>query len=430
MSALRFRSPRAAGALPVLLAVVLHAGLLGLGLIVSNERPLVARSSRRGEVRIWLELDEGLAPGAGRNEAPPSGPAARTEPAAALRAASVARVSPAPGRPAATSERPAATTERPASVATTERPPTQASVEGEAPSSAQPTPVEEYGGPPGPALAPGSALAGPPVWSLPGVLAPRPGAAPAPTAAPTARPVDPAIAGKVLASTLQTRDKQIGLQLPAAGVVASALNDAVRSSDAPGDARATFEVKLSGDGAVRGVRVVSSTAGKADAWERVASKAAAALAARTLTLGEAGKDGVTVKVVVTSKVVYPTHTKERGEVAPVCAEDILLQLADSLGQQVSDGKPPNLVQLKDGSFCIPIGIRISGDLSNIGAHLQRVVSSSYDVVLPNALGLQAGEVLPVDTRAPWLKNLQPRGPRLPPPREWQKKKKKKIKIDR
>jgi len=443
------RSPCAAEGLTALLAVVLHLGVLGLGLVVSDERLLVARSSREDAAGTWLDFEQALEPGAGAardpGEAPrepaPSGPAAKTARVATPRAAEAVTPSAPeipPEAPSPSPEPAAPAAEAAAEAPAAPAPPVSGEPTPETPSGAPaaPPPVagagepghDEYGGPPagGAVVAPG--LAGAPVWSLPGVLAPAPDApaAPAPTRAPGARPVDPKIASKALTSTMLSHDKELGLQMPAAGVVATTLSDAVRSSEAPGDARASFEVQIGGDGQVRSVRVLSSSTGNAGTWERVAKKAAAALAQRALTVGEVGRDGVTVKVKITSKLVYPAGSKERGEVAPVCAEDMILNAADALGQLgTSDGKQPRLIEMKDGRFCIPVGIALKGDLSNIGATNEKVVSATYDVALPNTPKLQAGEVLPVDTRAPWLKNLPAKGPRMPLPKKWEKKKKKK-----
>ncbi|AKT39037.1 hypothetical protein [Chondromyces crocatus] len=476
------RSSRSAEAVAVLVAVALHVGLLGTGLLPWAERPL-AQADADDAVTTWLELEDVRpAPGGGDMpteastpeppgaprapaEAPPSDDPLARNGASEARPAAVVPSPPAPTEPTPTPppaveppapqlpsdplDPPPAPPEAPSPVAPPIAPPAAVPVEppaiaqlpGTPPSetpSAPPEPSspaapspgspDEYGGAPPPevALAPG--LGGAPVWTLPGVLAPRPEATAAPTSAPAAAPVDPTIAGKVLTSSIQTRDKSLGLQMPAAGVVATSLADAVRSSTAPLDARAKFEVKLGADGSVQGVRVLSATAGDAIEWERAARNAAQALASRTLQVGEAGRDGVTVVVKVESKVVYPAGTKTKADVEPVCAEDVVLEMVRNL-EQLGSSEKPTRIQLGDGSFCIPIGLRVRGDVANIGAVQQRVVSSSFDVVLPGSMKLQAEEVLPVDTRAPWLKDLPSKGPRLPPPKKWQKKKKPKKKKD-
>jgi hypothetical protein len=237
--------------------------------------------------------------------------------------------------------------------------------------------------------------------------------------------VDTAIAGKVLTASLQSRDKELGLQMPAAGVVATTLADAVRASEAPGDARARFEVQLSGDGKVRGVRVLSSSAGQAATWDRVARKAAAALTTRPLALGEAGKEGATVIVKVDSKIVYPAGSKTKVDVEPVCADEVLQEMAAALEEVGTSERKPRPVQTGEGfPICIPIGVRGKGDVSNLGATTEKVVTASYDVVLPGAPKLQADAVLPVEKRAPWLRKLPAKGPQVPH-KKWKPKKKKK-----
>jgi hypothetical protein len=236
--------------------------------------------------------------------------------------------------------------------------------------------------------------------------------------------VDAAIAGKVLRGTLQSRDRELGLQMPAAGVVASTLATAVRGSEAPADSRATFEVRLDGGGQVLGVRVVSATAGEGATWERISKKAAAALSSRALSLGEAGRDGATVIVKVASKLVYPAGTQKKVDVEPVCADEVLEEMAAALEEVGSSGKKPRTQPTReDRRFCVPIGVRGTGDMSNFGANAETLVSSSYEVVLPGATKLPAGEALPLDTRAPWLKQLPSpsKGPRLPP-KKWKPKK--------
>lgn len=415
-------SPRAAELGATLVALGLHLGLLALGLAIPGERPMLARSSHDDEAGTWLDLEE-LRPGAPA-AAVPAG-AAVPVPAAAAAAARAPAAAPVPAPESAPAPEPEPAPE-PASESASAPEPGPAP-EAPAGPAAPPAPgsPDEYGGPPPaePGVAPG--LGGTPVWALPGVIAPRPEAPAAPTAAPAA-PVDIAAAGKVLNSTLQSRDKELGLQMPGAGVVATAVADAVRGLETPGDARAKFEVKLGGDGRVQGVRVISTTGGDAGVWERAAQKAAGALASRQLQVGEAGREGATVIVKIESKVTYPSGSKEKTTVAPVCAEDVLLEAIKNM-EELAGQKRPGMIQLPDGSFCIPVGIAGRGDLSDIGAHMQKVVSSSFDVVLPGAMKLQADEVLPVDTRAPWLKNLPSKGPRLPPPKKWQKKKKKKKK---
>jgi len=297
----------------------------------------------------------------------------------------------------------------------------------------KPSGGSEYGPPPSgdrPGLPPGL---GAPIWSVPGVLP----TAPPPKAAPTAveaRPVDPRVAEHVIDGSLHSRDKDKGIQIPGAGVVADTLAGAVRSG-APLDARATFEVKLSGEGNVEGVRLVRASAGDASGWDRVVGAAKSALAARKLQMGTDGK-GVTVVVKVESSVEYPAGNKEKQSIQPVCANEVIEQLEAAIKSVTDNGGMIRGVRDDTGrfipytgmtdeqrrKFCIPIGLRAKGDASNFGAHATNVVRSSFTIVRAGEKALQADGVLPVDTRVPWA----PADPtKVRPPEKPQLKKKKK-----
>ncbi|WP_437984133.1 hypothetical protein [Sorangium sp. So ce117] len=176
-----------------------------------------------------------------------------------------------------------------------------------------PAPSSEYDGPPTAEAPRGVAgLGGAPVWQLPGVLPDRAPPAPAPTAPAAPREVSADRAGELLREAMRDRDKTLGLDLPAAGTVASVVADAVRSAETPSTARAVFEVHLSGAGAVLGVRALSSTAGAAALWARVAREAAAQLAGRVLAMTAAFTKGAKVYVTVSSSVQMPSGATSGG----------------------------------------------------------------------------------------------------------------------
>jgi hypothetical protein len=170
-----------------------------------------------------------------------------------------------------------------------------------------PSPDGVPGGSSEPAPLPG--LGGAPVWTLPGVLPDAPTAAPAPTAPPPPRPVDPKVADRVLQEGMAEQDKAKGIDLPAAGTVASTVAAAVRGSEVPADSHASIEVRLSGTGQVLGVRVVSSSSGNADAWARVAAAVKAQLAGRALAMGSTYAKGALVNVDVSSVLQLPAGPK-------------------------------------------------------------------------------------------------------------------------
>lgn len=189
-------------------------------------------------------------------------------------------------------------------------------------------------GPPG--------IGGQPVWSIPGVVTASPGGPPAPTAPPAPREVDPNIAGKVLTAEQKKKDRALGLNLPAAGTVASALGDAVRGEDTPNEGRASFVVRIGPNGQILDVRVATTSAGSVSVWERAARAAASRLRGKALTLTSEYAKGATVYVDVSSAMLMPDGTKTGG-----------------LQRQ---------------------GAGASFDLSNLGAKPRRSVRTSFTVV--------------------------------------------------
>jgi hypothetical protein len=179
-----------------------------------------------------------------------------------------------------------------------------------------------------------------PVWAYgTGVLP----ALPAPVAAPTAiavAPIDREAATRVLTAAMKERDKKLGIDLPAAGSVASAVADVVRSVSTINEGKATLVVRLGPGGKVTGVSVSSMTAGSSGDWDRVASAVSSKLASKQLFLTTEYEKGAVVTVTVTSKMQLPAGGKS------------------VISQQ---------------------GLGASYDLSSIGAHPTRVVSTSFSV---------------------------------------------------
>ncbi|WP_044985415.1 hypothetical protein [Sorangium cellulosum] len=372
--------------------------------------------------------------------------------AAAAKVASTERARPVPAAPAAPAAEPKEAPEAAAPEGAVPEPaaPEAAApaAEAAAPGAEAPGPVaeapgppaaappgDEYGGPP-PAAGGGVALApgiGTPLWSVPGLLPGPDAPRAAPTAAPSARPLDPAIAGKVLNETLHGKDKSVGISVPAAGVVASTLADTVRASAAPLDARATFEVKLGADGQVLGVRLVSATAGDGPTWDRIVDAAKGALAGSALQMGP-DRQPVTVTVKVQSKVQYPSGSKKKPKPELVCAEEVLEQLQQAvenpnmLGDRRGLGGGAAAAADMDEEerkrlFCIPIGLRVKGDLSDVGAHRINVVSASFAVKREGERALPHEDILPIDTRVPWApKDPKKMKPPPKPKKKWKKKK--------
>ena len=160
-------------------------------------------------------------------------------------------------------------------------------------------------------------------------------AGPAPTVAPSARPVDVNIAGKVIADAMGKRDKDLGIEFPGGGTVASAVRGVVQGSDVPNESKASIEFRIGPGGQVLGVRVVGYSGGSADSWARVASAAAAAMAGRMINMTAAYAKGAIVTIDVSSTLAPPS------------------------------GK---------GSGLSGTGLKF--DMSNLGAHATRVVRAS------------------------------------------------------
>ena len=306
-----------------LIAVGLHAALPVMAFVA----PLPAAEEARAPVQGQIEIDV---------ESTKEAPEASPLPAAQIDAPR-------------TDDRPP-----PIDPSRAERPATNVIVPGPAPTgilTAEPTatgaptivvaPKSEYDGPP-PAV-PGGPVSnlpgiGSPAWAIPGVVPDMGTAAPAPTTAPKAT-VDTQIATKVLNQVIKEKDKALGLDLPGAGTIASAVRNVVAASSVPTESRATVEVRLSPTGQVLSARVTSSSGG-GDAWSGVAKSVQASLAGKAL-LGKSGfEKGAIVYVSVTSTATLPDGSKSSIE--------------------------------RDGA-----GAKF--DVANIGAHMQRVVRTSYSV---------------------------------------------------
>lgn len=205
-------------------------------------------------------------------------------------------------------------------------------------------PPDEYGGASNADGIEGvTGLNGVPVWQIPGMLPDRAQAPRAPTAPTPQRETRVDKANEVLREAMRSKDKELGLDLPAAGTVATVLADAVRAASTPDTARATFEVRLSGAGQVIEVRALSSTAGAADLWAQVARAAAVRLAGRALAMTTAFAKGAKVYVTVSSAINMPSGTSPGGRI-----------------QQS--------------------GLGFGFDVSDLGAHATRVVSSTFRAV--------------------------------------------------
>ncbi|MDI1478126.1 hypothetical protein [Polyangium sp. y55x31] len=208
-------------------------------------------------------------------------------------------------------------------------------------------PPDEYGAPPPPVPGggPGIPGIGGPAWAIPGVIPEAGKPKPAPTTVGPPPEVDRKIAGRVITDVMREKDRQLGLDLPGAGTIATVVSDVVRGSGTPDVARATLEVRIAPGGRVASVRVVRSSAGNAGDWSAVAGAVSGRLASRQFTLPESYAQGAIVMVEVVSQ----------------------LQMPDGSTGGTNIGK---------GGSSDSLGGSVSFDVANIGARPKRHVRAS------------------------------------------------------
>lgn len=319
-----------------IIAAVLHGALPVAAFIAPTQE--IEAPSEPIEVEIEVEVEATRAPS-------PAVEAARVEPRPEVEPPRT-DVPPPPsnGRPAAPSNVEPGPV--PTVMPTVEPPGSGAPTAPTAPTGPAPTGTSEYDGPPpavptGPLVGGGLPGMGNGAWSsIPGVVPDMGGPRPAPTVSPKAT-VDPKIATKVITQAMKEKDKGLGLDLPAGGTVASSIRQAVQGTATPPESRATFEVKLSPTGQVLSVRMTSSSGGSPESWAAAAKIAQASLMGRTLAMTAAYSKGAVVYVNVQSLLTLPDGSK-------------------------------SAIERK--------GVGASFDVANIGAHMQRVVRSSFSVV--------------------------------------------------
>jgi hypothetical protein len=335
-------------------------------------------------------------------------PSPIAEPAALAPAPAPAAPSPAPAIPEAAPAGPADATAAPGDPTTggvapsTELGPSTSGAPGDGWSPTENVPAPQGIGLPG---VPG--LGSTPVWaSVPGLLPSSAGVA-APTAAPKSQPVDPEAANRVLSSTMRSRDATLGLSVPAAQIVAGTVADATRTVPVPHNTRASFEVRLAPDGRVLSTKVLTASGGDASAWDAAAKNVAASLGGRDLAMGADGaRSGATIVVSVTTKHVYPAGTSRRAEIKPVCANQIINDLADAASTQPGSAggetAGPSLFTDENGRPCIPVGVAGISDVSNLGATKQIQIQTKTQVKIAGVADLPSAPIERVDTSAPWV----------------------------
>lgn len=207
-----------------------------------------------------------------------------------------------------------------------------------APTQKKPTQFDELPPDQGGILAvPGVPGIGTPVWQVPGGMPAAGGPPPpAPTVAPAPRPIDRQAGTRILNAELAKKDKDLGLDLPVAGSMKSAVSRAVMGTDLPAGTKGSIECRVSAGGRVSGCRLVGSNGGSAGSWNAAVS-AAGAIAGGPLPERYAGGAVVTIDVSIVD--TPPAGSK--------------------------------------GGFT---GTGASFDISNVGAHAQRQVRAVHRVV--------------------------------------------------
>lgn len=232
----------------------------------------------------------------------------------------------------------------------------------------------------------------------------------APTEAPRAPQVAADAANRVVSSTLLGQDREIGIDLPATQVIVGVVAEAARAAPVPHNTRATFLVEVAPGGKIAGVKVTSSSAGEAGAWSTAATTVKTRLAAKTLDLGSANATGATVIVSATIKHVYPTGSSKSAELKPVCANQIINDIAEQMDDGHGKAQEPSIPLLQDenGRPCIPVGVKGTADLANVGANKQVQVQTSSKVLIQGQEALPSK--LPAINKDPvWLERKE--GPR-------------------
>jgi hypothetical protein len=389
----------------LVVALGAHAVFMYAASTLGGRNLLFDRSAGDGApIEIEVEVDPLAA-----QRSTPAPPESAPEAPRATAGTEPRRATPGPAEPA-----PAAVAPEPG-VASADEPPAaehDPSSPGSGPRAGLPAPgsADEYGEPPPDAPRPFSPSLGPSAWGLPGVLDFGPAPA-APTEAPKAREIDPDAPANIVASTLRDRDAKVGVSMPATQVVASAVSVATRSVSVPHNTRAKFEVKLGPGGSVVSSRVISSSGGDATQWAGAAKSVAASLKGTKLDLGMLSKSGATVVVNVTTKHVFPAGTSKAADVKPVCANQIINDVVDSVDKSPDAPAEPvvPLFQDENGRPCIPVGMKGVSDAANVGAQKQVQVQTTTQVLVGGKAALPTET--PAINRDPFWVDTGKAGPR-------------------
>ncbi|MRG93759.1 hypothetical protein [Polyangium spumosum] len=227
------------------------------------------------------------------------------------------------------------------------------------PNAPPPVGSSEYDGPPDEPPRPGAlpALAGPPVWAIPGAMPSASAAAPA--------PIRPTAEG-ILAGNIEPA------MFPAAGTLASAIANGVRSSSTPPESDSTFVLSLDARGHVASVEVVAVKGGDRREWERIARAVKEQLAGRVFHMPSAFSQGGRVFVGVRSRLTMPDGTAHGipiPKLALMGGNSSIITLPGVRDDRLSS--PMTSTNLPPDA--VTIGLQFDFDFANIGAKRRRVV---------------------------------------------------------
>ena len=237
-------------------------------------------------------------------------------------------------------------------------------------------------------------------------------------------------ANQAVQSTVIGADKKVGIDLPATQVVVGAVATATRALPVAHNTRASFQITLDGSGKVTSVRVLKASGGDAATWQGAAKAAAASLAGRgDLALGSAKGVGATVTVDVKVRHVFPSGSAKGADVKPVCANQIINDIAEAASSgKTKEGADAEIPLFTDanGRPCIPVGVSVVSDETNIGATKQIQVQTASRVTINGKAALPS-DLQKVDKNPFWVKGASD-APRPVAPfrvRKFEKKREKK-----
>ncbi|MDC3956619.1 hypothetical protein [Polyangium jinanense] len=232
-------------------------------------------------------------------------------------------------------------------------------------------------------------LDGKPIWAVPGVL-PAPALAGRVSSAPPPAPEEPTIApslGQKALDYLASRvppppsayERRDPIQhFPAAGTLASAVTDELRSSTTPAESDTHFELVVDAQGHLVSVHVVAADPAHRKAAEHVARAIAERFSGQTFPLPDAFAAGSRIRVGVKSEVVLPNGAKHHvsdprlslpGVSVPLGSQEYLF---DERSRPGLAGVLPNL----------NLGIELSFkfDLATLGSTRKRVLHTRVNAV--------------------------------------------------